>query len=124
MDATKLPETSSQRCGMSRIIRPFLVLFISFLTGCAIIPETIRVSTLPEGATIKTSTGLTGTSPMAVRKKRNSILLVQASKDGYESESVTVLPTATILGDLLGDWFWLYGIHSKPNPVILELEKK
>ncbi len=109
---------------MNRIIRPVLVLVISFLTGCAMIPETIRVSTLPEGATIKTSTGMTGTSPMTVRKKRNSILLVKASKDGYEAESVTVLPTATILGDVLGDWFWLYGIHSKPNPVILELEMK
>lgn len=97
---------------------------ISFLAGCAMIPETINVSTIPEGATIKTSTGKTGISPIKVHKKRNSILLVHASKDGYQSESVTVLPTATFLGNILGDWFWIWGIHSKPNPVKIDLEKK
>jgi hypothetical protein len=101
-----------------------VALTFSILTGCAMIPETIKISTVPEGATIKTSTGKIGTSPMKVRKKRNGILLVKASKAGYESNSVTVLPTATFLGDLLGDWFWIGGIHSKPNPVKITLEKK
>jgi len=101
-----------------------IALTFPILTGCMVIPETINVSTVPAGATIKTSTGKIGTSPMKVRKRRNGILLVKASKTGYEPNSVTVLPTATFLGDLLGDWGWIWGTHSKPNPVRINLEKK
>ena len=112
----------------------FISICILSVTGCGTIflgtTEKIEVISTPAGATVTVSNGESGTTPMTFKKKRKKAVLVRVKKEGFETEAVTVVPTATRWFDWVAGYGGLIGIpdalmggafKALPNPVTVKL---
>src|ERR1700739_892261 len=105
-----------------RIILIGLVLLYS---GCATMirgtREDLQISSSPEGATAQLSDGEACTTPCVVNLKRETSLAITLSKDGCDSQTISVFPTLAGGGVLLGGIID-YGDGAvyalQPNPVM------
>lgn len=111
-------------------------------TGCATITrgttEVLVIETTPVGADVELSNGMRCKTPCSLEMKRKNAVVVDISKDGYESVRVNVLPQIAgagaagmagnvILGGVIGA-----GVDAatgatkqlKPNPVSITLVPK
>ena len=71
-----------------------LITLSSLLVGCATVTrgskDILIVNSVPSGAKVTTSTGLTGTTPCSFKVSRKGGFVVTIEKPGYESASVQV----------------------------------
>ena len=116
---------------MKSIKLMFLLSLTIFLVGCATMirgtSELLQVTSEPSGAKVELSDGRTAYTPAQFRCKRGKTLIVKISKKGYHTEVVTVSPTISGAGILLGG-ILDYGtgaVYSlTPNPVHVYLKEK
>ena len=82
------------------------ILLLSFLSGCATVvrgtTEPVRFSSEPPGALVSVGGGQACTTPCTLTFKRNSSLLAQYTKDGCENGTVSLYPTMSGSGVILG----------------------
>jgi hypothetical protein len=64
--------------------------------------EVLSITSEPSGALAEVSDGQKGTTPCQVKLKRNQSVLIKYSKEGYESETLSVFPTLAGSGVILG----------------------
>lgn len=116
-----------------------LAICITLAVGCASITrgtsESFVIETVPAGADVTLSTGLTCTSPCSLKVKRRGDFVVTIEKDGYETITTTVTSSidggggAAMAGNVLVGGLIGAGIdagtgamHShKPNPLKVTL---
>lgn len=69
---------------------------MAFLTGCATVTrgvnDTITVNSDPANANVVVSSGQRSKTPATFKLPRNKAVTVDVSKDGYESQSIQVVP--------------------------------
>jgi hypothetical protein len=115
---------------------------MGLLSGCATITrgttEVLVVETTPSGADVDISNGLRCRTPCALEVKRKSNLVLDITKDGYESMRVNVLSEVAgagaagmagnvVLGGLIGAGVDAATGATKrltPNPVRITLNPK
>lgn len=116
-----------------------MVCCVLVLGGCATITrgtkEVLVVESEPVGAQVRTSTGLTGTTPATFKVKRRGGFVVDITKEGYEPVSVQVsshisaaggagMAGNVILGGIIGAAVdaGTGAMHTlKPNPIQVKL---
>ena len=117
----------------------FALAAVVIFSGCASITrgtsESFVIETVPAGANVTLSTGLTCTSPCSLKVKRRGDFVVTIKKDGYETITSTVTSSidggggAAMAGNVLVGGIIGAGIdagtgamHShKPNPLVVTL---
>jgi hypothetical protein len=99
------------------------------LTGCATMirgtHEPLQLSSSPEGAVAQISNGQSCTTPCAMDEERDSSFSITFSKDGCDSQTVSVFPTLAGAGVLLGGIidYGTGAVYSlRPNPVVTTLK--
>ena len=108
---------------------PIIIILLMFNLGCATImrgtSEVLQIQSDPTGAHAELSTGQSVTTPGQVKLKRDTNVIITFTKEGYEKESVTVYPTVSGTGAVLGSVFD-YGTGAiydlTPNPVFVTLK--
>ena len=79
--------------------KTILIIIATIITlgGCATIvrggSEDITITTVPSGATVALSNGITCTSPCALEVSRKHDLMVTITKDGYKELNTAMLTT-------------------------------
>lgn len=99
------------------------------LAGCATMirgtHEPLQLSSSPEGAVAQISNGQSCTTPCAMDEERDSSFSITFSKDGCDSQTVSVFPTLAGAGVLLGGIidYGTGAVYSlRPNPVVTTLK--
>jgi hypothetical protein len=99
--------------------------------GCATMirgtEEVLSITSEPSGALAEVSDGQKGTTPCQVKLKRNQSVLIKYSKEGYESETLSVFPTLAGSGVILGGVidYGTGAVYSlAPNPAHVMLKPK
>jgi hypothetical protein len=91
-------------------------------------PEILQINSEPEGALAKLSTGQSCITPCQIKLKRNQTVNIKFEKEGCEPEMVTVVPTLSGSGVVLGgviDYGTGAVYNLTPNTVvILKCNKK
>lgn len=116
-----------------------LAILMTAWSGCATITrgtkEALVIESEPNGAQVRLSSGLTGTTPTSFKIPRKGDLTVTVSKDGYETLTVNVTTQVAgagaagmagnvLLGGVIGagvDAFSGGMLEHKPNPVKVTL---
>lgn len=119
-----------------------LAVGITLVGGCASITrgtsESFVIETVPAGANVTLSTGLTCTSPCSLKVKRRGDFVVTIKKDGYETITSTVTSSIdggggaamagnVLLGGIIGAGIdaGTGAMHShRPNPLVVTLNPK
>ncbi|MBT3626197.1 MAG: PEGA domain-containing protein [Gammaproteobacteria bacterium] len=112
---------------------------MTLVGGCASITrgtsESFVIETVPAGANVTLSTGLTCTSPCSLKVKRRGDFVVTIKKDGYETITSTVTSSIdggggaamagnVLLGGIIGAGIdaGTGAMHShRPNPLVVTL---
>ena len=120
----------------------FAVAAVVILSGCASITrgtsESFVIETVPAGANVTLSTGLTCTSPCSLKVKRRGEFVVTIKKDGYETITANVTSSIdggggaamagnVFLGGIIGAGIdaGTGAMHShRPNPLVVTLNPK
>ena len=112
-------------------IKVFAVSIASILlfSGCATMirgtHEPLQMSNSPEGAVAQISNGQSCTTPCSMDEERDSSFSITFSKDGCDSQTVSVFPTLAGAGVLLGGIidYGTGAVYSlRPNPVVTTLK--
>lgn len=84
----------------------FALVCLFFLSGCATIvrgtTEPVRFSSDPPGALVKVGGGQSCATPCTLTFKRNASLLAQYTKDRCETGTVSLYPTMSGVGVVMG----------------------
>ena len=110
------------------LVRFGLLLALLSLCGCATIirgtEQQVAINTDPPGAQVQLSNGTSCVSPCLLNCQRNQTLLLTISKEGYFTQTATLLPTLSGAGAILGGLID-YGTGAvydlQPNPLHLTL---
>jgi len=90
------PRNSTRQEGYSMKLAFIAAAVIAMTTGCATITrgtqDTISVTSTPANADVQLSNGQRSKTPATFKLPRNRPVRVEISKEGYESQSVQVLP--------------------------------
>ena len=83
-----------------------IIVISSFSYGCATIvrgtTEPVRFTSEPPGAMVSVGGGQSCETPCTLTFKRNASLLAQYVRDGYENGTVSVYPTMSGAGIIIG----------------------
>lgn len=110
----------------------FCLLMLS-LCSCATMirgtEQSLSITSDPDGATAKLSSGQSCVTPCQVSLKRNQSLMIKYEKEGCEAESLSVFPTLAGGGVLLGGLIdygtgAVYDLTPNPAHVMLKCTKK
>ena len=94
-----------------------------FIFGCATMirgtSQQLQISSEPDGALAKLSTGQSCVTPCQVKLKRKTRPVITFNKEGCDPGSVTVVPKLGFAGIMFGNWID-YGTGAayslRPNP--------
>jgi hypothetical protein len=98
-----------------RVLAVLAAMSALFLGGCATIidgtKESVTVITNPPGATVRCD-GFEGKTPATFEVKRGGKHAITISKEGYETQTITLNKTfnPTALTNIFLLWFWPIGI--------------
>jgi len=115
---------------MGRIRRAIAVAgTLLIFSGCATMirgtHEQLQLSSNPEGVVAQLSNGQSCTTPCSLSEPRDSSFAVTFSRDGCDSQMVSVFPTVAGSGILLGGLidYGTGAVYSlEPNPVVASLK--
>lgn len=111
-------------------------------SGCATITrgssEQLVIKTIPSGASVRLSNGFTGVTPAIFTVPRKGAIIVALTKDGYESQEVTLdtgvagkgaagFAGNVLIGGIIGGGIDLATgatLSHKPNPLEVTLKPK
>ena len=98
------------------------------LAGCATMvfgtEQEVSVNTNPIGASVQFSNGVSCSSPCSIKAKRDQSLLITISKSGCQTQTVTMIPTLSGGGVILGgiiDYGTGAVYNLQPNPITVTL---
>jgi len=117
---------------MRKPVTPILsIAAILLFSGCATIirgtHEPLQLSSSPEGVTAQLSNGQSCTTPCSLDEERDASFSITFSKDGCDSQTVSVFPTLAGAGVILGGLidYGTGAVYSlQPNPVVTTLKCK
>ena len=110
---------------MKRYNPILLITLTCFLASCATLirgtEENLHINSVPEQAKANISNGMSCVTPCVVRLKRNSSVVIKFEKEGCQSTMVSVFPSISGAGILLGGIID-YGTGAvydlEPNPAL------
>lgn len=104
--------------------------FCFFVTGCATMfrgtDQSVFVNTTPTGAKVSFSNGLSCITPCNIVASRSAPLQLTITKEGYQTQSSTLIPTLAGSGAILGgaiDYATGAVYDLQPNPYHTHLYK-
>ncbi|MEO6004358.1 MAG: hypothetical protein ABIZ04_24835 [Opitutus sp.] len=117
----------------------FALIALTVLSGCATVvrgtKHNVRIESNPVGAHVRLSTGAEGVTPAVFELARKDPVVVEVRMDGYDTVTVTLLPTLSKRGIIAGSGNALIGgaiggaidggsgatLDLQPNPLMLSL---
>ena len=121
------------------MLRLIAVIGLTVLAGCATVvrgtKQTVRIESNPSGAHIRLSTGAEGVTPASFELGRKEPVVVELQKEGFETQTVTLVPMHSKRGIIAGSGNALIGgaiggaidggtgamLDLEPNPLVVIL---